>query len=169
MMEAAIRSIRSELEETIKHRVEYVLSCVDQKTQGLCKELTEKIDETQVDLQAVKTSLDTRAKSRKETLADTRNALHEELGLMVQVETQTTKTEIRMTQERMETEIAAARREFQTQLEEVEVGAEPGRGTGTGAMKPPKFDGTTSWAVFRRQFETIVEHNCWTTRRNPHT
>jgi hypothetical protein len=38
-----------------------------------------------------------------------------------------------------------------------------GRGTGSdaGKAKPPKFDGTTSWAVFRRQFEAAAEHNCW--------
>jgi hypothetical protein len=49
-IKAAIHSILPKLEETIKHRVEDVLSCVDQKTQGLRKELTEKIDQTQVDL-----------------------------------------------------------------------------------------------------------------------
>jgi hypothetical protein len=27
------------------------------------------------------------------------------------------------------------------------------------AVKPPKFDGTSSWTVFRRQFETVAEHN----------
>jgi hypothetical protein len=31
-----------------------------------------------------------------------------------------------------------------------------------GAAKPTKFDGTTSWAMFRCQFETVGEHNCWT-------
>jgi hypothetical protein len=49
-MEAAIHSIQFKLEETIKHWVEDILSRVEQKTQGLYKELTEKIDETQVDL-----------------------------------------------------------------------------------------------------------------------
>jgi hypothetical protein len=68
-----------------------------------------------VDVQTVKTSLDMRAKSLQKTLAETRNDLHEELGLMIQVETQTTKAEIRMNQERIESEIAAAHREFQTQ------------------------------------------------------
>lgn len=38
-MEAAVHPIRFELEETIKHRVEDVLSCVYQTTQGLHKEL----------------------------------------------------------------------------------------------------------------------------------
>jgi hypothetical protein len=46
-MEARVHSIWSELEETIKHQVEDILSCVNQTTHGLCKELTERIDETQ--------------------------------------------------------------------------------------------------------------------------
>jgi hypothetical protein len=68
-MEAAIHFIWTKLEETID------TSCVDQKTEGLHKELDEKIDETQMSLQAVKTSL-------QETLADMRN----DLGIMLQVE-----------------------------------------------------------------------------------
>jgi hypothetical protein len=44
-MEAAIHSSWSELEETIKHWVEDVLACVDQRMQGLCKKLNE-TDET---------------------------------------------------------------------------------------------------------------------------
>jgi hypothetical protein len=45
----------------------------------------------------------------------------------------------------------AIRREFQTQLKEDEAEAERGKWTGTcaGEAKPPKLDGTTSWAVFR--------------------
>jgi hypothetical protein len=48
-MEAAIHSIWSGLEETIKHWMEDVQSCVHLKKQDLRKELTEKTDETQVD------------------------------------------------------------------------------------------------------------------------
>jgi hypothetical protein len=40
-LEASIHSIWSR--ETIKHRVEYVLSCVHQKTQCLCKELPRRL------------------------------------------------------------------------------------------------------------------------------
>jgi hypothetical protein len=142
-LEAAIHSIRSE--ETIKHRVEYVLSCVHQKTQCLRKELTEKINETQVDLQAVKMPLDTQKSSLQETLADTRNDLYEELDLMFQVQARTTKAEIRINEERTEAKTEATRRDFQPQSKEVEARAKRGRGTGTseGAAKPPKFDGTT--------------------------
>jgi hypothetical protein len=132
--------------------MEDVLSCVDQKMQGLFKELNEKVDETQLDLQAVKTSLDTWRKNHQESLADTRKDLHEELGLMFQVEVKTVKALLETTQQK-----------FQSQLDKVEARAEWGRGTGACAsmVQPPKFDGTTSWAVFRCQFETVAEHNCW--------
>jgi uncharacterized phage infection (PIP) family protein YhgE len=152
-MSEEIHSIRSELEETIQHRMEDLLSCVDQKTQGLRKDLTEKIDETQTDLQEVKTSLDTRTKFLVESLVDTRKGLHEELGLLFQVEAQTTKDLIE-----------ANRREFHSQLEEDESRAERGSRPAAcaSAAQPPTFDETTSWAVFRRQFETVAEHNCWT-------
>jgi hypothetical protein len=71
-MEATVHSTWSESKETIKHRMEDVLSCVDQKKQGLCNQLTEKIDETQVDLQAVKTSISTWTGSLKGDITDTR-------------------------------------------------------------------------------------------------
>jgi hypothetical protein len=41
--EAALHSLRTDLEENMKHQMEEVLSCSDQKKQGLRKELTEKI------------------------------------------------------------------------------------------------------------------------------
>jgi hypothetical protein len=156
-MEATIYSIWSELEETIKHRLEDVLSCVNQKTQGLHSELNE-IEETRVALQAVKTSLDLQTKSLQATLAETWNDLNEQLGLMLQVEAQTMKAEIKMNQERMETEIVVTRREFQ-----IKARAEHRRGTETGASaaKSPKFD-RTAWTIFWRQFETVAEHNCCT-------
>jgi hypothetical protein len=83
-MEAALHSIRSELEKAIKHQVEDILSCVDQKKQGFRKELVEKIDETQVDLQAIRTSVDTQTKSLLKTITDIRQRLYEKLGLMTQ-------------------------------------------------------------------------------------
>jgi hypothetical protein len=60
-----------------------------------------------VDLQAVKTSFDMQMKSLQEILADMRNDLHEVLGLMLQVEAQTMKAELRINQERMESKIEA--------------------------------------------------------------
>jgi hypothetical protein len=66
--------------------MEDVLSCFDKKTQGLRKELTEKTGETQVDLQTIRMSVDTQAKSLLETITDTREHLHKELGLIIQGE-----------------------------------------------------------------------------------
>jgi hypothetical protein len=62
--------------------------------------------------------------------------------------------------------VEATRHKVQTKLKEVEAWTERGAyqriGTGPGATNSPKFDGSTSRAVFRRQFETVAEHNCWT-------
>jgi hypothetical protein len=35
---------------------------------------------------------------------------------------------------------------------------------GVSAVQPPTFNGNTSWSVFRRQFEIIVDHNPWSDR-----
>jgi hypothetical protein len=62
------------------------------KPQGLRKEMAEKIDETQVYLQAIRTSVDMLTKSLLETITDTREHFHEELSLMIQVGTQMVRT-----------------------------------------------------------------------------
>jgi hypothetical protein len=121
--------------------VEDIPACVDQGTLGLREELNENIDATQADIQLVMKSIDTWTRSLKDDIADTKNdcheaignmrkELHEELGLMFQVEARTTKA---ITE--------AARCEFQPHLKEVEALAESKRGTGTGAgvAKPPKL------------------------------
>jgi pyrimidine operon attenuation protein/uracil phosphoribosyltransferase len=84
-MKSAINSIQAELEETMKHWVEDELVCVDQRTQCLYKELNEKINETQVVLQAVKKSLDSRKKNLQKSLADARKDVQGKLSLMFQV------------------------------------------------------------------------------------
>jgi DNA anti-recombination protein RmuC len=90
-MSEEVHSIRSELEETIEHRTQNVMTHVNHVTQSLQKEMIEGIENTQGDLETVKTSLDTRTKFLVESISDTRKGLHEELSLMFQVEGQTTK------------------------------------------------------------------------------
>jgi predicted nucleic acid-binding Zn-ribbon protein len=70
------------------------------RCQGLHKELTEKIDETQVGLQAIRTSIDMQTKSLLETITDMREHLHEELQVKTQI---------------MKAMTEATRRKFQTQ------------------------------------------------------
>jgi hypothetical protein len=62
--------------------MEDVLARVDQRIQGLCTELNQKADETEVGLQAERTSDNMQTKSFQKTLAHTRKDLHEEHGLM---------------------------------------------------------------------------------------
>jgi hypothetical protein len=153
--------------------MENVLLCGDQKMQGLHKELTEKTDETQVDLQAVKTSINMWTGTLKGNIMDTKkvfhkaienttNDLHKELDTMFQVEATIIKPEIKINQESTKARIEGTQHESQTQSEKVEAGAKHERGTETGAAKPPKFDMTTSWTMFRHQLEAMAEHNCWT-------
>jgi hypothetical protein len=77
-MEAAISFIQSELEETIRHQVEYVLASVDQQIRGLREELNTKMEETKLELQM---SLDMRIQSLREEIADTKKDLPGELDL----------------------------------------------------------------------------------------
>jgi hypothetical protein len=60
---AVINSTRSEFEETINSRMESVLASVNQRNQSLREELNAKIEETWLDLEAVKKPVDTSAQS----------------------------------------------------------------------------------------------------------
>jgi hypothetical protein len=82
-MEGKIDSICSKLEETIKNRVDDVLSSVDWWTQYLCKEPSMKIEGMQLGLQAVTMSLDTWARSLHEEILDTKEDLHKVLNLWI--------------------------------------------------------------------------------------
>jgi len=62
--------------------------------------------------------------------------------------------------------IVATRRELEAQLSAVDVRSRRAGGGGPGAnsttVKPTKFDGATSWALFHRQFEAAAVQNNWT-------
>jgi hypothetical protein len=57
-------------------------------------------------------------------------------------------------------DVEATRRDLEAQTRRV-----GGSSTGNNAdkVKPPKFDGSTSWVVFQRQFDAAAIHNDWTT------
>jgi polyhydroxyalkanoate synthesis regulator phasin len=60
----------------------------------------------------------------------------------------------------------ATERDLGTQLASLQVqtrrAGAGNAGTSTDNVKPPKFDGSTSWVVFQRQFEAAAVHNVWT-------
>jgi hypothetical protein len=64
--------------------------------------------------------------------------------------------------------IEVTRQDFETQLADLEARTRRAGGNSAGVnadkVKPPKFDGSTSWAVFRCQFDAAAIHNDWTPR-----
>jgi hypothetical protein len=78
-----------------------------------------------------------RTRSILGNVADTRKGLHEELGLMIQVKTWTTKALVETTQRGLEAKIA----EVEAWVAQ-EVGGS--RGTDTSRVETPIFDGSTS-------------------------
>jgi hypothetical protein len=141
-VESAMRSMRSDMERSVQKQVEDVLSVVDRKTHSLELDLTEKFGSTQVKLDTIELALGVETNSLRLDLST------------VQAETVANR---QANFERFE----AVRREFHVRLEEAKEMAGHTRGTGNGmcAVTPPKFDGTTSWSVFRQPFETVAEHN----------
>jgi hypothetical protein len=136
-----INSIRSELEETINTRMENALVAAGQQTQVLREELDGKIMETQRHVQVVQASINTWTGSLRGDMTDIKD-LQKELDSRAQG------VEVRMA------EVEAR----------VELGVCGRTGSDAGWAKPPKFDGSTSWAMFRCQFQTVAEHNHWTPR-----
>jgi len=61
--------------------------------------------------------------------------------------------------------IEGTQRELEAQLAAVDVRSRRAGGGGPGAhsntVKPPKFDGATSWAVFHQQSEAVAVQNNW--------
>jgi hypothetical protein len=136
--------------------MENVMMEINQKTEGLRTELYE----TQKDLEVTEASLNRQRNDFMETIRDTKEYL--ELKLISFKDN--TQNLISSKQDTMEAKMESTRLEFQSQLEEVMARTELGRRQGvcTSTAQPPTFNGTTSWAVFRGQFETVAEHNCWT-------
>ncbi|PNF39393.1 hypothetical protein B7P43_G13216 [Cryptotermes secundus] len=127
-LKAEMRSMRSELDDQIQHRVENILAIVEHDKQTLRSEITEQID----------VSLCARTDKLQENLTKNYNETC--------------------------AAIDETKREFQARLDIVQMKAERGN-TATivaSTAQPPTFYGNSTWSVFRRQFETVAEHNQWT-------
>jgi len=66
----------------------------------------------------------------------------------------------------LQEDIEATRKELDSQLAAVDASAvctgSGGPRASSSTVKPPRFDGTTSWSVFHRQFEAAAFQNNWT-------
>jgi hypothetical protein len=61
----------------------------------------------------------------------------------------------------LQKDLIETKHELQARLEAIVTRTQRGntQAVGSSAAAPPTFNGTTSWSVFRRQFEIVAEHN----------
>jgi hypothetical protein len=63
-------------------------------------------------------------------------------------------------------DLEATQRDLETYLAALEARTRRAGGSSAGTnankVKPPKFDRSTSWVVFQRQFDAAAAHNDWT-------
>jgi hypothetical protein len=150
IIEAAIQAMRSD-KQAIQNQMEDVLSCLQHNKQKVYPELIEITEKMQLELDAAELSIDRCMRKLQEEVRSVKSGLLTEI-MTVHSETQATRKEALAN-------IEAARREFQTQLEDVKTRAED---RAARAVNQLKFDRTASWPVFRRQFGRVAEQNCWT-------
>jgi hypothetical protein len=140
---------QNQMKEEMLERLEAKIESNQVKTDQKLEEMSEEI-------------LSIRSEFEK-TIAETKDDLENQIESFKN-NTRSIRERIFLSEHSMEEMMETNKREFQAQLEEVRAVAERGsRPTGAcaSAAQPPKFDGTTSWEVFQRQFETVAEHNCW--------
>jgi hypothetical protein len=107
-------------------------------TDAKLESLSDRIEKTQMALQTAEMCRDTTTKGLKEDLTKT----------------------YKETCKRIE----ETKREFQARLDETRQTRAEGAntaGVGTCSAQSQTFNGDTTWSVFRRQFEVVVEHNRW--------
>jgi translation initiation factor 2B subunit (eIF-2B alpha/beta/delta family) len=80
-----------------------------------------------------------------------------------QMELQTAEVSLDARTRKLQEDLIETKHELQARLEAVETRTERGNtpAAGVSAAPPPTFNGSTSWSVFRRQFEIVAEHNRW--------
>jgi hypothetical protein len=83
-----------------------------------------------------------------------------------QMELQTAEVSLDARTRKLQEDLIETKHELQAWLEAVETRTERGNTPAAGASvaPPPTFNGSTSWSVFRRQFEIVAEHNRWLNR-----
>jgi hypothetical protein len=100
-------------------------------------------------------SVTTQAEQHAQELRDETQHLREDFNKELQVTQEDFKKKIHSTRQDLETQLAAV--EARTRC-----GGTGNVGTHSRQLKPPKFDGTMSWAIFHRQFEAAASNNGWT-------
>jgi uncharacterized membrane-anchored protein YhcB (DUF1043 family) len=112
-----MNSVHAEMEETIKHRVDDVLTSVDLQTQGLCKELDSKMEGIQLELQVVTASLDVRTQSLRDVLSARIEETQRDLEMSFGTRTGSLYEEMTDTKRGLREEMADTERDLNDELE----------------------------------------------------
>jgi hypothetical protein len=135
-MLARMDSGQEQIQENLKRIIEETMIVNQARTDVQLKDLTERIEKTQRELQSSEVSLCARTTKLQEDLTKNYNK----------------------TCKRIE----ETKREFQARWDDTRQTRAEGAntaGSGTCSAQPPTFDGNTTWSVFRQQFEVVAEHN----------
>jgi len=128
--------------------------------------------ELKSDMSKIRADLMTQVHAMENKMGNSMSAIREELETQIS-DLCAGQTELEERLEKQQKNVASMveqqarslREKFEAQLAAVEArsrragGGGPGAGTTT--VKPPKFEGATSWAVFHRQFEAAAVQNNW--------
>jgi hypothetical protein len=158
-------------DKEIMARMEAKLDSSQERTNANLEEMKATIrsgqEETRAAINTVRSELEGKIAERMDyalAAADEQNqALREEVNQKLGETQQDLQASVRSLQD----DITDLKTELETRIAEVvraELGVGDRTGNDAGRAEPPKFDGSTSWAMFRRQFETVADHNHWTPR-----
>jgi hypothetical protein len=156
----------NDVKKEIKNDMENSISAVKDEVSAVKNELRHEINDFQERIRAGQDEFEERVtrtvKTRLEDVSsmveqETRN-LREDLSKNIEAtrqDVEATRRDLEATQRDLETQLAAL---------QVKTRRAGGSSAGTNAdkVKPPKFDGSTSWIVFQRQFGAAAIHNDWT-------
>ncbi|XP_069694750.1 uncharacterized protein PF3D7_1120000-like [Periplaneta americana] len=134
------------------------LECRQEQTSELLDKTSEVMDKHAEENKHILTLMDRHAEENKHILTLMDRHAEENKHILALVDRQA-----REQKQIVAEEVRRAMQEAATELRTPYSGpTEPSPSARHYNVKTPKFDGTTSWAIFRRQFEAIAEHNGWT-------
>jgi hypothetical protein len=163
-MESEISAVKNDIENSIS-AVTGNISALETKINAGQEELRQEISAFQERIKAgqaefeerVTCTADTQLKNVTSMFEQQTHNLHEDLSRNIKA----TRQDLEATQRDIETQMAA----LDARTRRADGGNE---GANADKVKPPKFDGSTSWAVFHRQFEAAAIHNDWAPREASH-
>jgi hypothetical protein len=159
--------MKSEI-SAVKNDIENSISAVKGNISALETEINAGQEELRQEISAYQERINDGQAEFEEMVTCTVDTQLKNVTSMVEQQTRNLCEDLSKTIKATRQDLKATKRGLETQLAALEVRTRRAGGGNAGAnadkVKPPKFDGSTSWAVFHRQFEAAAIHNDWTPR-----